>query len=393
MSKIYLASPHMSEEGYELEYVQDAYDKNWIAPLGENIDEFEKAICETVDTTAALALNSGTAAIHLALLAAGVGEGDVVLCQTLTFCGSANPIKYVKATPIFIDSERGGWNMDPALVEKAINKYRPKAVIVVHLYGMAARIDLIKSICVKYGVFLIEDAAESLGTIYKGKWTGTYGHFGIYSFNGNKIITTSGGGMLVSENREMIEKARFWSTQAREPFSHYEHKEVGFNYRLSNVLAGIGRGQMKVLEKRVQQKRHIFKTYYEGLSDIPEIKFFPELKNERANYWLTPILIQSNKVTPDKVIEALNRENIESRPIWKPMHLQPLYEKYDFVGSSIAEEYFNHGVCLPSDTKMNDADLEKVIQIIRGLFTESKELKIKVTHSPVQQPVYAAPDS
>lgn len=380
MSKIYLASPHMSEEGYELEYVRDAYEKNWIAPLGENIDEFEKTLCETVDTPAALALNSGTAAIHLALLAAGVGEGDVVLCQTLTFCGSANPIKYVKATPIFIDSERGGWNMDPALVEKAINKYRPKAVIVVHLYGMAARIDLIKSICVKYGVFLIEDAAESLGTIYKGKWTGTYGHFGIYSFNGNKIITTSGGGMLVSENMEMIEKARFWSTQAREPFPHYEHKEVGFNYRLSNILAGIGRGQLKVLEERVAQKRHIFNTYYEGLADLREIEFFPELEGERANYWLTPILIHSHRFTPQLVIEALSRANIEARPIWKPMHMQPLYQGYDFVGNNIAENYFKQGVCLPSDTKMTEEDLDKVIQIIRGLFGLKFELMIPTVH-------------
>src|SRR5690625_1739029 len=305
----------MSDEGYEQEYIQEAFDTNWIAPLGKNVDGFEEELAQMVGTSHATAVSSGTAAIHLALKAANVGPGDIVFCQSLTFSASANPILYEGAEPVFIDSEPGSWNMDPKLLEKAFEKYTPKAVIIVHLYGLSAKIDEVQAICNAHNVHLIEDAAESLGTIYKNKWTGTFGDYGIFSFNGNKIITTSGGGMLVSENEEGIDKAKFRATQAREQARHYEHKEVGYNYRMSNIVAGIGRGQLKVLEDRVQQKRHIFDTYKEGLKDIEEISFISEMDDERANYWLSAILIESDTVTPKMIYDALADNNIESRPI------------------------------------------------------------------------------
>lgn len=370
MEKIYLASPHMSDEGYEQKYVQDAFDTNWIAPLGHNVNKFEKEVAEMVGTSYSTALSSGTAAIHLALKAIGVNEGDIVFCQSLTFAASVNPILYEGAEPVFIDSEPGSWNMDPQLLEKAFEKYTPKAVIVVHLYGLSAKVDEIKEICARHDVPLIEDAAESLGTIYKNKWTGTFGDYGIFSFNGNKIITTSGGGMLVSENEEGIKKATFLATQAREPEMHYEHKEIGYNYRLSNVLAGIGRGQLKILNKRIEQKRHIFEQYQEELADITGISFITEMEEERSNYWLSAILINSNRITPGMVIDALAEKNIESRPIWKPMHIQPAFSKYDYVGGEVSEEYFEKGLCLPSDTKMTDEQLSLVIQTIRDLWSE-----------------------
>lgn len=368
MERIFLASPHMSDEGFEQEFVKEAFDTNWIAPLGTNVDSFETELAEMVGTEHTIALSSGTAAIHLALKDAGVSAGDIVFCQSLTFSATANPIAYEHATPVFIDSEPGSWNMDPKLLEEAFEKYTPKAVIAVHLYGLAAKIDEIKAICEKYNVPLIEDAAESLGTIYKGQWTGTYGNYGIYSFNGNKIITTSGGGMLVSDNEESIKKAKFWATQARESEVHYEHKEIGYNYRMSNVVAGIGRGQLKVLEDRVQQKRHIFETYKEGFTDIDEISFITEVSDERANYWLTPIIINSDKITPKIIMDALSAENIESRPVWKPMHMQPVFSEYDHIGGEVSEEYFAKGLCLPSDTKMTDEDLQRIISIVKGLF-------------------------
>lgn len=358
----------MSDEGYEQDYVQEAFNTNWIAPLGKNVDGFEEELAEMVGINHATALSSGTAAIHLALKAVGVGEGDIVFCQSLTFSATVNPVIYEGATPVFIDSEPGSWNMDPKLLEKAFEKYTPKAVLVVHLYGLSARIDEIKAICDKHNVPLIEDAAESLGTIYKEQWTGTYGDYGIFSFNGNKIITTSGGGMLVSNNEEGIQKAKFWATQAREPEVHYEHKDIGYNYRMSNIVAGIGRGQLKVLEDRVQQKRHIFETYKEGLADIDEISFIDEMEDERANFWLSAIIIDSDKVTPNMIIDALEEKNIESRPIWKPMHLQPIFEKYETVGGEVSEALFANGICLPSDTKMTDKQLELVIDTIRGLW-------------------------
>lgn len=367
--RILLASPHMSDEGYEQEYINEAFDTNWIAPLGPNVTGFEEELAEMVGIDHATALSSGTAAIHLALKAVGVGAGDIVFCQSLTFSASANPILYEGAKPVFIDSEAGNWNMDPKLLEEAFEKYTPKAVIIVHLYGLSAKIDEIKTICEKHNVPLIEDAAESLGTIYKDQWTGTFGDYGIFSFNGNKIITTSGGGMLVSNNEEGIKKAQFRATQSREPARHYQHKEVGFNYRMSNIVAGIGRGQLKVLEDRVQQKRHIFDTYKEGLKDIEEISFISEMENERSNYWLSAILINSDKVTPTMIMDALEEENIESRPIWKPMHMQPVFEKCDSFGGEVAEEYFEKGLCLPSDTKMTDKQQGFIIQKIRKLWS------------------------
>lgn len=368
MERIFLSSPHMSDEGYEQKYVQEAFDTNWIAPLGKNVDSFEEELAKMVGINHATALSSGTAAIHLALKAVGVGEGDVVFCQSLTFSATANPIIYEGAKPVFIDSEPGNWNMDPKLLEEAFEKYTPKAVLVVHLYGLSAKTDEIKAICEKHNVPLIEDAAESLGTIYKDQWTGTFGDYGIFSFNGNKIITTSGGGMLVSNNEEGIQKAKFLATQAREPERHYQHEEIGYNYRMSNIVAGIGRGQLKVLEDRVQQKRHIFDTYKKGLADIEEISFIDEMENERANFWLSAILIDSDKITPTMIMDALEEENIESRPIWKPMHIQPIFLKYDSIGGEVSEAYFEKGICLPSDTKMTDEDLERVVQIIRGIF-------------------------
>lgn len=369
MDRVFLASPHMSQQGYEQEFVQEAFDTNWIAPLGNNVDAFEEELADMVGIQHAAALTSGTAAIHLALKAVGVEKDDIVFVQSLTFSATVNPIIYQHAKPVFIDSAPGDWNMDPEKLREAFKKYKPKAVIVVHLYGLSARIDEIKAICEEHNVALIEDAAESLGTIYKDQWTGTYGDYGIYSFNGNKIITTSGGGMLVSENKEGIDKTRFWATQAREQAVHYQHEVIGYNYRLSNVLAGIGRGQLKVLEDRVTKKREIFNRYVEGFKDIPEITFISERDNERANYWLSAIILESNTVTPNMIMDALNAENIESRPIWKPMHMQPVFEQYDVVGGKVSEAYFDKGLCLPSDTKMTEEEQDRVIKIIKAFWS------------------------
>jgi dTDP-4-amino-4,6-dideoxygalactose transaminase len=367
--RIYLSSPHMSDEGYEMQYVREAFDTNWIAPLGANVDAFERELAEKVGAPYATALVSGTAAIHLALKAAGVQAGDIVICQSLTFAATANPILYEKAIPVFVDSDEQTWNMSPEALEQALETYKGKvkAVIVVHLYGLAANLDPIVELCDHYGVPLIEDAAESLGTWYKGRHTGTFGEYGIFSFNGNKIITTSGGGMLVSRNREMIEKIRFWATQSRDPALHYQHSEIGYNYRLSNVLAGIGRGQLKVLEQRVERKKAIFETYRKELGDLEGVRFMPINDWNKPNYWLSCLTL-TGPVRPNDVTAALDRENIESRPLWKPMHLQPLYEKYDFIGSGVADRLFENGLCLPSDTKMTDEDLERIIGVIKRLF-------------------------
>lgn len=370
--RIYLSSPHMSDEGYEMQYVKEAFETNWIAPLGENVNQFEKELAEKVGSKAALALSSGTAAIHLALKALGVGEGDIVFCQSLTFAATANPIIYQHATPVFIDSDPETWNMSPDALEKAFEKYpNAKAVIIVHLYGLSADIDRILEICQKYNVPLIEDAAESLGSYYKGKHTGTFGEFGTFSFNGNKIITTSGGGMLVSDDAEKIEKARFWATQSREPARHYEHKELGYNYRMSNVLAGIGRGQLKVLDQRVAKKKYIFEFYKRELGGLEGLEFMPVNEWNEPNYWLSAIQLTGD-IRPIDLIEALEKENIESRPVWKPMHLQPFYEKYDYIhlGTDVAAELFENGVCLPSDTKMTDEDLHRVCETIKELWAK-----------------------
>ena len=371
--KILLASPHMSDEGYEQEYVKEAFDTNWIAPLGKNVDEFEKELSNYVGVKSAAATSAGTAAIHMALKAAGVGEGDIVFCSSLTFSASCNPIIYQNATPVFIDSEPDTWNMDPRALEKAFEKYpNPKAVVLVHLYGNPAKLDEIVRICKEHNTTLIEDAAESLGSTYNGKHTGTFGKYGIYSFNGNKIITTSGGGMLVSDDEERIQKVRFWITQAREKARHYQHEEIGYNYRMSNIVAGIGRGQLKVLDKRIEQKTKIYETYKEAFKDIEEIEMQPMRENTRPNHWLSVITLKKDsKVTPLQIMEALEKQDIETRPVWKPMHLQPVFKAYDFIkveDKAVSEDLFERGVCLPSDTKNTEEDMERVIKAIKTLF-------------------------
>ena len=376
MAHIYLASPHMSEEGYEQQYVKEAFDTNWIAPLGKNVNEFEKELAAYVGAKDAAALSAGSAALHLALKAAGVKAGDIVFCQDLTFSATANPIAYEKAIPVFIDSDYETWNMSPEALERAFEKYPDvKAVMPVHLYGLPANMDRIMEICKKHGVPVIEDAAESLGTLYHGQYTGTFGDYGAFSFNGNKIITTSGGGMLVcnlpeEQAKERIAKVRFWATQAREKARHYEHKEIGYNYRMSNIVAGIGRGQMKVLDQRIEQKRHIFAYYQEHLGDLEGLSFMPLHENERANCWLSVIQLTPDcKVCPLDVMVALEQGDIESRPVWKPMHMQPVFADCDYIDNGkVGESLFENGVCLPSDTKMTDEDLKRICTIIRGLW-------------------------
>lgn len=362
--KIYLSSPHMSDEGYEQAYIEEAFESNWIAPLGANVDGFEQELAAKIGVKHAAALSSGTAAIHMALKAAGVGPGDIVFCQDLTFSASVNPIIYQNATPVFIDSNFETWNMDPEALETAFAKYpNVKAVIVVHLYGLSADLDPIVELCKKHNVTLIEDAAESLGTTYKGKFTGTYGDYGVFSFNGNKIITTSGGGMLVSNNEERIAKVRFWATQARDKARHYQHSEIGYNYRMSNILAGIGRGQLKVLDQRIAKKKYIFEFYKRELGELDGIELMPINEWNEPNYWLSCILL-NGQIRPVDIIEALEKGNIESRPIWKPMHLQPVFSKYDYIGEGVSEKIYNNGVCLPSDTKMTPQDIMKVCNLI-----------------------------
>ena len=363
----------MSNEGYEQKYVKEAFDTNWIAPLGENVNKFEEELAKYVGSKNAAALSAGTAAIHMALKALGVKKDDIVFCSSLTFSATTNPIIYQNATPVFIDSEQETWNMDPKALEKAFEKYpNPKAVIVVHLYGTPAKIEEIKEICDKHNVPLVEDAAESLGATYNRKQTGTFGKYGVYSFNGNKIITTSGGGMLVSDDKEGIAKVRFWATQSREKARHYEHKEIGYNYRMSNILAGIGRGQLRVLDERIEEKTQIYNTYKEAFKDIKEIKMQPIPENTVVNHWLSVITLEPNsKVKPLDIMEALEKENIESRPVWKPMHMQPVFKDYDFIKvkeKAVSEELFERGVCLPSDTNMTKEDMERIINIIKGLF-------------------------
>ena len=371
--RIFLASPHMSEEGYEKEYIKEAFDTNWIAPLGENVNKFEEELAHYVGAKYGAALSAGTAAIHMALKALDVKEGDIVFCSTLTFSATANPIIYQNATPVFIDCDRETWNMDPEALKKAFEKYpNPKAVVIVHLYGTPAKMDEIMKICNEHNIPLVEDAAESLGATYKGKQTGTFGKYGIFSFNGNKIITTSGGGMLVSDDEERIQKVRFWATQSRDKARYYQHSEIGYNYRMSNIVAGIGRGQLKVLNDRLAKKKEIYETYKEAFKDIQEIEMKPVPIDTKPNYWLSTMLLkEGSKVTPLNVMEALDKENIESRPIWKPMHMQPVFEKYDFIkveDKPVSEDIFARGVCLPSDTKMTKEEQQEVIRIIKELF-------------------------
>lgn len=374
MNKIWLSSPHLS--GNEQKYVQAAFDTNWIAPLGPNVDGFEQDLCSYVGVNHASALSSGTAALHLALVMLGVGQGDVVICQSFTFAASANPIVYQGATPVFVDSELTTWNICPEALETALKAEiakgkKVKAVITVHLYGMPAQIHAINEICQRYDVALIEDAAEALGSSYQGKKMGSFGLLNVLSFNGNKIITTSGGGALLSDNEEYIKKAQFLATQARDNAPHYQHSAIGYNYRLSNVCAGIGRGQMEVIDERVAQRRANFAFYVQQLADIKGITFQPEAEGCFSNRWLSCLLIaptQTAGVTREDIRLALAAQNIEARPLWKPMHLQPIFTDAPYYGNDIAEKLFENGLCLPSGSNLTEDDLERVVATMKACF-------------------------
>lgn len=361
--RLFLSAPHMS--GNELKYIEKVFESNYIAPLGEYVNKFEESIKNYTGAKNALALSSGTAAIHLALRILDIKEGDDVLASTFTFIGSVSAILYQNANPVFIDSDKASWNISP----KLLNEYlltcdkKPKALILTHLYGMSADIERIAQICKEYNIYLIEDAAESLGATFNGKHTGTFGDFGVYSFNGNKILTTSGGGMLVSANELWIKKAMFYSTAAKENYLHYEHTEYGYNYRMSNVLAAIGVGQMEVIEDRVNKKREIFSWYQEELKEL-DIEFMPELENSRGNRWLTTLLFKEG-VYIDKIIKALEEGNCESRPLWKPMHMQPLFNGCKTQLNGVSENMFSRGLCLPSGTEMILEDVQHVCSIIK----------------------------
>ena len=363
MKRLFLSPPHMG--GNEQKYIAEVFESNYIAPLGTFVNKFEETIRAYTKTPNALAVTSGTAAIHLALRVLGIAKGDDVLASTFTFVGSVSAILYQNANPVFIDSERESWNLDPQLLEQYLTSCdkKPKALILTHIYGQVAQIEKISALCKQHNVYLIEDAAESLGATYNDKHTGTFGDFGIYSFNGNKILTTSGGGMLVSDNKNWVEKAMFYSTQARENELYYEHVEYGYNYRMSNVLAAIGVGQMEVIEERVHKKREVFKWYKEELRDL-NIEFMPELKNSRGNRWLTTLLFPKG-TDIDKIINALEENNCESRPLWKPMHLQPLFKECRSLLNGTSEDFFARGLCLPSGTLMTRDDVQKVCNIIK----------------------------
>ena len=373
-SKIWLSSPHMG--GNEMAYVQQAYDTNWVAPLGENVDGFEKDLSAYTGVAHVAALSSGTAALHLALILLGVSQGDEVLCQSFTFSASANPIRYQGATPIFIDSECDTWNMDPVILETAIidrikKGRKPKAIIVVHLYGMPAKMDEIMEVAAKYEIPIIEDAAEALGSRFKGEYAGSFGQLGILSFNGNKIITTSGGGALLSQDEELIKKARFLATQARDDAPHYQHSEIGYNYRMSNIVAGIGRGQMEVLDARVEKRRSINNFYRKALANFKGISFLSEpTADYYSNFWLTSIVVEPSKtngITRETIRLAMANKNIECRPLWKPMHLQPVFQSYPYYGSAVSANLFEKGLCLPSGSNLTDNDLNRVVETFNNV--------------------------
>jgi pyridoxal phosphate-dependent aminotransferase EpsN len=370
--RIYLSPPDMG--GQEIKYIQEAFDTNWIAPLGPNVDSFEKELCSYVNIKSGLALSSGTAGIHLALKYLNVGQSDYVFCSNFTFIGTCAPIIYQNAYPVFIDSEAESWNMSPEILGKAFswaekeNKI-PKAVIIVDLYGQSADYEKLLPICEYYRVPVIEDAAEALGATYKDKKCGTFGNINVFSFNGNKIITTSGGGMVVSDDEQAIKKMYFWATQAREIARHYEHKEIGYNYRMSNICAGIGRGQLEVLSERIAAKREIKKRYKEGFRDLP-VKFMPEFKKGSSNSWLTVITIDKDcEVIPEDIISVLEKENIESRPVWKPMNMQPVFKDSIFFPRdndfNIGQKVFERGVCLPSGSSLTIEEQSRIISIIK----------------------------
>ena len=372
MDKIWLSSPHMGES--EITYVNQAFDTNWIAPLGPNVDNFEQDLCSFTGAKHAAALSSGTAAIHLALVQLGIQKDDEVLCSSFTFSATVNPIIYQGAIPIFIDSEVATWNMSPELLEKAILERvalgkKPKAIILVHLYGMSAQMDEIVSIANHYDIPIIEDAAEALGATYKGKALGTFGKVGIFSFNGNKIISTSGGGALISDDEELILNTRFLATQARDAAPHYQHSQIGFNYRMSNVLAGIGRGQMEVLPQRISQRRNNFLFYKKHLGEIDGIRFQEGVEECYANRWLTTIILDSKKlwgVDRDTLRVFLDKENIESRPLWKPMHRQPVFLKYPAYINGVSDFLFENGLCLPSGSNMSIEQKNRVVRSIKA---------------------------
>jgi dTDP-4-amino-4,6-dideoxygalactose transaminase len=372
-NKIWLSSPHMG--GTELNYVHEAFDTNWVAPLGPNVNGFEEDLQSFTSSKHAAALTSGTAAIHLGLIILGVKAGDTVICQSFTFSASANPITYIGAIPIFVDSEEQTWNMSPLYLRKAIEAgiakgKKPKAIIPVHLYGMPANMPEIIAIAQEFNIPIIEDAAEGLGSHINGKFLGTFGEIGVLSFNGNKIITTSGGGALISDNIEYVSEARFLSTQARDNAPHYQHSKIGFNYRMSNISAGIGRGQMEVLNDRVKQRRANFEFYKSALSDIESILFLNEPDGYFSNRWLTTILVDSSKtgIGREEIRLELEKDNIESRPLWKPMHLQPIFSKYEFFGDGTSEKLFENGLCLPSGSNLSNEDLNRVATKIKQIF-------------------------
>lgn len=371
-NRIFLSPPHMS--GAEFAYVKEAFESNWLAPLGPHVDAFETEFADAVDVDHALALASGTAALHLALICSGVEAGDEVFVSTLTFAGSVFPIRYVGARPVFVDSELRSWNMDPALLENELGRRAqgaqlPKAVVLVHLYGQCADIEAIARVCEHYGVLLIEDAAEALGARYRGRSPGGFGQSAVFSFNGNKILTTSGGGMLVSNDGDFIARARKLSAQAREPAIHYEHADIGYNYRMSNVLAGIGRGQLGVLKERVQKRRRIFQFYAETLGELPGIEFMPEPSWSYHTRWLTVMTVDPELFGADReqIRQALELENIESRPVWKPMHLQPVFAQERVVGGTVAERLYKNGLCLPSGSSLSEQDLRRIAAVVASL--------------------------
>lgn len=370
MKRIYLSPPHLGAD--ELELVKDAFASNWIAPLGPHVDAFERELANLIGVPYAAALSSGTAAIHLALRVLGVGSGDTVVCPSLTFCASANPIVYLGAAPIFIDSDPTTWNMDPDILRDVLRDLAsrgrlPKAVLCVDLYGQCADYARILDACAAYEIPLIEDAAEALGARYQGKMAGSFGKCGVFSFNGNKIITTSGGGMLVSADSKLIEQARFLATQARDPAPHYQHSVIGYNYRLSNILAAVGRGQLRVLADRVASRQRIFEHYQSALQGLPGIAFMPQAAYGQSNAWLTCITVDPHAFGASRhdLLRAMEAKNIEARPLWKPLHLQPAFAGCDYHGGDVAERLFERGLCLPSGTAMTQDDIERVIGVFR----------------------------
>jgi dTDP-4-amino-4,6-dideoxygalactose transaminase len=366
--KIWLSSPHMGSE--EIKFIQQAFDENWVAPVGPHINAFEKELAEYNQVGHCAALSSGTAAIHLALIMLGIRQGDEVLCSTFTFSGSCNPIAYEKAVPVFVDSETETWNMDPVLLEEAIvdrikkNGTAPKALIIVHLYGMPAKMEELMRIAAHYSIPVIEDAAEALGSSYKGQKLGTFGEIGIYSFNGNKIITTSGGGALVSHNEKWVSQAKFLSTQARDEAPHYEHSQIGYNYRLSNICAGIGRGQLTVLNDRIRQRRNVYQNYLNSLS-ADRFSFLAEPKGFYSNRWLTTVLIRDHAISREGIRIGLLKKEIETRPLWKPMHTQPVFKNAPAYVNGVSEKLFETGLCLPSGSNLTQNEQAFVIEEIK----------------------------